>query len=46
MMLLILLCHKAWAIFIMWPFNVGMYAKHPPYTHAVSETACVFSVVS
>lgn len=41
MMLLILPCHKARALFIMWPFNVGIYAKHPPYTHGVSETVCV-----
>ena len=54
LVLLILPCHKARAFFIMWPFKVGMYAKHPLYTHADSETVCVcvcvcvcvFSVVS
>lgn len=25
----------------MWPFSVQMNAKHPLYTHAVSETVCV-----
>lgn len=44
MMLLILRCHKSQALFIMG--LVGMYAKHPLYTHAVSENVCVFSVVS
>lgn len=46
MMLLILPCHKARGLFIMCPFSVGMYAKHPLYTHAASEAVCVFSAVS
>lgn len=43
MILLILPCDKDRALFIMRSFNVGTYAKHPPYTCAVleAESVCV-----